>query len=60
MCLSCICLFVLHALTFVVYSSWCPGLAAASDCGIPCVFLLTFYIAHCNSTLRGTNNLRLC
>ena len=27
-------------------SSWCQGLAAASDCGNPWTFLLTFYRAN--------------
>ena len=45
MCFSCICLFILHALMVVLStSSWCQGLAAASDCGTPWTFLLTFWM----------------
>ena len=40
--LSCICLFILHALIFCRFfsSSWCRGLAAASDCSTPWTLLL--------------------
>ena len=33
--------FVLFFLSFF-FSSWCRGLAAVCDCGIPWTFLLTF------------------
>ena len=39
-----LCLFILHALMFVVFLFlWCEGLAADSDCGTLWSFLLTFY-----------------
>ena len=41
-CLFCACWF----LSFFS-SSWCQGLAAASDCGTPCTFLLTFLLCLC-------------
>ena len=42
-CFSCICMFVLHALHCVFFSStWCRGLAAACDCDTPWTFHLTF------------------
>ena len=44
MCFSCICLFVLYVLVFVLFSfSWCRGLAAVCDCGTLWTFLLTFF-----------------
>ena len=42
MCFSCICLFVLYGLVFVIFSSsWYRGLAVVCDCGTPWTFLLT-------------------
>ena len=42
MCFSCICLFVLNGLVFVIFSSsWCRGLAVVCDYGTPWTFLLT-------------------
>ena len=35
-------LFILHALNFVLLSSWCQGLTATCVCGILWTFLLTF------------------
>ena len=43
MCFSCICLFVLYVLVFVI---WCRGLAAVCDCGTLWTFLLTFFLSH--------------
>ena len=40
-CLFCACMF----LSFFS-SSWCQGLAAVCDCGIPWSFLLTFFLFH--------------
>ena len=42
MCFSCICLFVLYGLVFVIFSSsCCRGLAVVCDYGTPWTFLLT-------------------
>ena len=47
MCLSCICLFVLHVLVFVLFSSsWYLGLAVVCDCGTPWIF--SFNLFHSN------------
>ena len=38
-CFSCVCLFVLYVLFFVIFSSsWCRGLAAVCDCVTPVPF----------------------
>ena len=51
MCVSCIYLFVLHMLVFVLFSSsWCQGLAAVCDYGTPWTFLLTFL----TTTIEGS------
>ena len=45
MCLSCICLFVLYVLVFVLFLFLLvSGLAAVCDCVTPWNFLLTFFI----------------
>ena len=53
-CFSCICLFVLYGLVFVIFSSsWCLGLAVVCDCGTPWTFLLTVLKAS-NQTVGKT------
>ena len=54
MCFSCICLFVLYGLVFVIFSSsWCRGLAVVCDCGTPWTFLLTV-LKDSNQTIGKT------
>ena len=54
MCFSCICLFVLYGLGFVIFfSSWCRGLAVVCDCGTPWTFLLTV-LKDSNQTIGKT------
>ena len=54
MCVSCICLFVLYVLVFVIFSSsWCRGLAVVCDCGTPWTFLLTV-LKDSNQTIGKT------
>ena len=54
MCFSCICLFVLYRLVFVIFSSsWCLGLAVVCDCGTPWTFLLTV-LKDSNQTIGKT------
>ena len=44
MCFSCICLFVLYVLVFVMFLFLLvSGLAAICDCGTPWTFLLTVF-----------------
>ena len=57
MCFSCICLFVLYGLVFVIFSScWCQGLAVVCDCGTPWTFLLTV-LRDSNQTIGKTTEL---
>ena len=54
MCFSCICLFVLYGLVFVIFSSsWCRGLAVVCDYGTPWTFLLTV-LKDSNQTIGKT------
>ena len=54
MCFSCICLFVLYGLVFVIFSSsWSRGLAVVCDCGTPWTFLLTV-LKDSNQTIGKT------
>ena len=54
MCCSCICLFILYGLDFVIFSSsWCRGLAMVCDCGTPWTFLLTV-LKDSNQTIGKT------
>ena len=47
MCLSCICLFVLHVLVFVLFSSsWYLGLAVVCDCGTPWIFSFNLFLSN--------------
>ena len=55
MCFSCVCLFNLHALIFVIFLFLLvSGVAAASDCGTPWIFLLTF-LQLCNLSFKSQN-----
>ena len=54
MCFSCICLFVLYGLIFVIFSSsWCRGLAVVCDFGTPWTFLITV-LKDSNQTIGKT------
>ena len=55
---SCICLFVLYMLVFVIFSSsWCRDLAAVCDCGTAS---LDFSINFCFSVAMATNQNEEC
>ena len=59
MCFSCICLFVLYALVFVIF----PFLLVselAKFCGTPWTFLLTFLLSHIVFIFSLLSNVCVC
>ena len=61
MCFSCICLFILYVVVFVIFLTLLvSGLAAVCDRGTPWTFLLTFFQSPASQVRIGKTDICKC